>query len=65
MIWISVKLMDICNLIPLGLIEFIMKPILMELILEEKLNITFLWEILTLEDGVDLKMMDLVLELYL
>lgn len=42
-----------------------MKLTLMELILEEKLNITFLWEILTLEDGVDLKMTDLVLELYL
>jgi len=65
MIWISVKLMDICNPIPLGLIEFTMKLTLMELILEEKLNITFLWEILTLEDGVDLKMTDLVLELYL
>jgi succinate-acetate transporter protein len=57
--------MDICNPIPLGLIEFTMKLTLMELILEEKLNITFLWEILTLEDGVDLKMTDLVLELYL
>jgi len=57
--------MLICNLILTGLIMFTVKLTLTMLILEEKLNITFLTETLILEDGVDLKMMDPLLELYL